>query len=412
MHNPLAKYLPVSLENRHEIVAFLLLAGCVSFVMVSIAVSQILLAGAAIGSFGLLRHRKSFPFPEKKILYPLLAFIVWMLIAALASSDVLLGLTISKKFYLFLIIPMVPLIACGKQRVTWIYKAIFALAAVSATTGIIQYMANPERDLLNRISGFMSQWMTYAGLLMLALVLLVAYILSFGLRRHVWIILLIALVVLALIFNQTRNTWAGAIAGVSVLVLIRRPRAIVGFLVLILAFYFLSPVQIKQRFRSALDPEDPNTRNRIEIFHTAARLIRDNIWLGVGPKNVARAAVKYRGHNEYPDWMYQHMHNNILQITAEAGFPGFVIWLWLMIRLAWDALRVYRYANNRSHFQDEELRKEMLTASSAALGAWVALLVAGMAEYNFGDSEVLTLFLFIMSTPYAFMQLRSAEFHK
>jgi len=30
-----------------------------------------------------------------------------------------------------------------------------------------------------------------------------------------------------------------------------------------------------------------------------------------------------------------------------------------------------------------------------------------MAEYNFGDSEVLTLFLFIMSAPYAFSALRT-----
>jgi len=30
-------------------------------------------------------------------------------------------------------------------------------------------------------------------------------------------------------------------------------------------------------------------------------------------------------------------------------------------------------------------------------------MIAGMAEYNFGDSEVLTLFLFIVSAPYAFM---------
>ena len=35
-------------------------------------------------------------------------------------------------------------------------------------------------------------------------------------------------------------------------------------------------------------------------------------------------------------------------------------------------------------------------------------MVAGMIEYNFGDSEVLTLFLFIVSAPYAFMQNRSA----
>jgi hypothetical protein len=35
------------------------------------------------------------------------------------------------------------------------------------------------------------------------------------------------------------------------------------------------------------------------------------------------------------------------------------------------------------------------------MGSWVALVVAGMFEYNFGDSEVLTLFLFLMSAPYA-----------
>ena len=37
-----------------------------------------------------------------------------------------------------------------------------------------------------------------------------------------------------------------------------------------------------------------------------------------------------------------------------------------------------------------------------ALGSWAALMVAGLFEYNFGDSEVLTLFLFIMSAPYAY----------
>jgi hypothetical protein len=35
-------------------------------------------------------------------------------------------------------------------------------------------------------------------------------------------------------------------------------------------------------------------------------------------------------------------------------------------------------------------------------------MVAGMFEYNFGDSEVLMLFLFIMSAPYAFQESRPA----
>jgi hypothetical protein len=41
-------------------------------------------------------------------------------------------------------------------------------------------------------------------------------------------------------------------------------------------------------------------------------------------------------------------------------------------------------------------------AATAALGCWAALVVSGLFEYNFGDSEVLALFLFFMAAPYAF----------
>ena len=43
---------------------------------------------------------------------------------------------------------------------------------------------------------------------------------------------------------------------------------------------------------------------------------------------------------------------------------------------------------------------------AAALAAVTALLAAGMFEYNFGDSEVLMLFLLIVTLPYAAEQER------
>jgi O-antigen ligase len=155
-------------------------------------------------------------------------------------------------------------------------------------------------------------------------------------------------------------------------------------------------------------------------------MIQDNPWLGVGPKNVNVEALKYRDEKEFPDWLkrsvgffstssqyreeekefpdwlYQHMHNNFLQVAAETGIPGLLIWLWFMGRLAWDAQKCYRYAKSSSFPGNDDLRKEALIASSAALAAWTALMVAGMFEYNFGDSEVLTFFLFLISAPYAF----------
>jgi O-antigen ligase len=273
--------------------------------------------------------------------------------------------------------------------------------------GLLQFAADPHRDLLHRITGFMSQWMTYSGLLMLALIMLMAYALCHAPRNYTWVILASIPICLALILSQTRNAWMGTVAGMGTLVLMRKPRAIAVLLAVVLILYFLSPASIKHRFLSGWNPADPNTRNRIELFETSIRLIRDNPWLGVGPKNVKYEALKYRGQNEYPDWMYQHMHNNILQVTAETGIPGLILWLGLMLRLAWDALRCYRDANARLLSQGEKSGREALMASAAALAAWIALMVAGLTEYNFGDSEVLTLFLFIASAPYAYMQKRS-----
>ncbi|MBN1569914.1 MAG: O-antigen ligase family protein [Acidobacteria bacterium] len=408
MPNSFVKYLPVSLRDKPEKLAFYSLAGCISLGLVSIAVSQMLLAVTVIGYLWMLRRLKGVPPPEMPIVLPLLAFAVWNIIAALASSNILLGLTITKKFFLFLLVLLVPLIVRGEGRLTWIYKAVIAVAVLSSLGGLLQFAADPHRDLLHRITGFMSQWMTYSGLLMLALILLVAFALCNGLRNHKWVLFAAIPIGLALIISQTRNAWMGTVAGIGVLILLRKPRAIAALLATIAVLYFASPASIQQRLLSGLDIQDSTTRTRIECFWTSARMIQDNPWFGVGPKNVKYEALKYRREHEFPDWVYQHMHNNILQVAAETGIIGLILWLWFMLRLAYDALRCYRSANARVRMGEEESTREALTASCAAIGAWVALMIAGMTEYNFGDSEVLTLFLFITCAPYAFMQKRSS----
>ncbi len=395
--------LPWSLKTKPEKLGFLALAGCICLTHISIAASELLLAAAIIAYLWLWKRQGVPCLPGLRIMLPLLAYMVWTLVAALVSSNPMLALTVTKKFYLFTLVALVPVLARGENLLTWIYKAIFSTAVIASVWGLAQYIAEPNRDLLHRIAGFMSQWMTYSGLLMLSLVLLVAYAFYFGWSRHLWIIPAGTLIVLALILAQTRSTLIGALAGIALVVLVRRPKAITGLLVFVIAFYLLLPPGIKDRVKSGLDPADPNTRNRIELFETAARLIYHHPWFGVGPKNVKYEALRYRGSDEFPDWMYQHMHNNLLQTASETGIIGVMIWLWFMLRLAWDAACTYRRALRQAPNQPgDKLRGEALLASSAALAGWTALMAAGMFEYNFGDSEILILFLFIVSAPYTF----------
>ncbi|MFH1572456.1 MAG: O-antigen ligase family protein [Acidobacteriota bacterium] len=391
-------------QATFERAAFVCLAGSIALALLSIAASQILLA-AAIGSCA-WAHRRD---PRDAVrlpavLWPLLALFLWTLAAALVSYNVLLGLLIVKKFYLFLILFLVPAVTARAGRRLTIYRAVFATAAISALAGVAQFAADPHRDALHRISGFMSQWMTYSGLLMLALVALGAYALVSGLRRSWWALPVGLFVALAIYLSQTRNAWMGATAGLAiVLLLLKRYRSVALLTAGLVVAYLASPAVIQQRFRAGFDLNDPNTRNRVELFETAGRLIRDNPWFGVGPKNVGVEALRYRGTQEYPDWMYQHLHNNFLQIAAERGIPGLGLWLWFIARLGWDALSSFRRASRALAASGGTPARpaEDLIVATAALGGWVALLLAGLFEYNFGDSEVLTLFLFMMSAPYA-----------
>ena len=381
---------PSSLTSWTQRLSLLLLAGSVSLALVSIAASQILLAAAlaaALMQWSNGRERLRLP---AALLAAVAALFVWTLAAMIASSGSLHDGFV-RKFFLFSILLIVPILASANDRLAWIYSAVFVLAGFSAVAGLVQFGINPHRDALNRIKGFMSIWMTYSGLLMIVLVALAAYAMAIGWKKHRWVVPLAVVLIAALHLSQTRSTEFGACAGIAIILLLKRPRWLLGLLIFVLALYLVSPSGIQQRLRSAWNLQDDNTRNRIEIYGTAVRLIEAHPWMGVGQK-VSRVALQYRGTQEFPDYMYVHMHNNFLQIAAERGIPGLILWMWFMFQLVCQGFRVFRSSGGAG---------PAAFIALAAIGGWFALLAAGMFEYNFGDSEVLTLFLFVMSAPYA-----------
>ena len=144
---------------------------------------------------------------------------------------------------------------------------------------------------------------------------------------------------------------------------------------------------ITNRFVSIFDSKDPTKLDRFAMLHEGERMIAAHPIEGVGPNMVERRYAEYRG----PDAVNQinpHLHNNPLQIAAERGLPALALWLWFIVALVRDGWMRFRAGQHRA-----------LAASS--LATVVALLVAGMFEYNFGDSEVLMLFLILVTLPAA-----------
>jgi O-antigen ligase len=115
-------------------------------------------------------------------------------------------------------------------------------------------------------------------------------------------------------------------------------------------------------------------------------MIQDRPIFGVGPVMIPQERAYYGANPRISDDFYMHLHNNVIQIAAERGVPTLIFWFWLLGSIMytnWNTLRRRRGPG----------RLESLFYPAAAIGGVVCLFVSGLFEYNFGDSEVLILFL-------------------
>ncbi len=371
-------------EDRLEHAGALALFGVAGAVQFSIAAAQILLAVALVCWVALLvvRHERV---EAPSFFWPLLVYAGATLVSAAFSADPRTSLIDCKQLVLFLIVPIAARLAGGTRGHTLV-TVVLSCAAASAAIGIVQYGILHYDQLIQRPQGTLGHWMTYAGLLMIAIGLAVSRLL-FGKRDRTWAALVLPALAVAVALTSTRSAWVGVCAAVALLFSLKDFRLFSVLPIVAAVFFALAPGSITHRFASIFDSRDPTTRDRFAMLHEGERMIAAHPLTGVGPNMVQRLYAEYRG----PDAVNQinpHLHNNPLQIAAERGLPALAVWLWFIAALVRDLWKRFAADQHRA-----------LTA--AALATIVALLTAGLFEYNFGDSEILMLFLIVVTLPAA-----------
>ncbi|MBI2819823.1 MAG: O-antigen ligase family protein [Acidobacteria bacterium] len=381
------------------VTAWLTGLSCVA-VLFSIAVSQILLAGALAC---LLLSRRPLEFPARWRI-PLLAFAGWTLLAVAFSDAPVSGLPQIRKLFIFFVLLLV---VNGFQNQSQIWRTVEGVLVggiVAALYGLGQFVADYlalqrqgvgfyENYVVHQITGFMSHWMTYAGQLMIVFLLLLAILLfatDCAGKRLRW--LGMVLLSLALMGAFTRGIWLGTLAGTTFLVTRYRRWMITLIPVAIVLIYLLSPSWLQRRDESIFQPQqDSSSMARLVMLQTGLEMIRAHPVFGLGPE---RVGVLFRHYTPAditlpPAW-YGHLHNSFLQLAAERGIPCVFFLIWFFYEVICDNVRQARNGPSRQR-----------ALGSAAIAATIGILVAGLFEYNLGDSEVLMLYLFAISVPYA-----------
>jgi O-antigen ligase len=362
------------------------MAGAVQF---SIAAAQILLALALICWITLLvirRERVEAP----SFFWPLLAYGAATLVSAALSPDPRTSLTDCKQLVLFLLVPLVYRFV-NRQRSHTLISVVITCAAVSAVFGIVQYGILHYDNLGQRPQGTLGHWMTYSGLLMVVIGLAIARVV-FGNMGRTWAALVLPALGVAVAVTFTRGAAIGACAAVALLFALKDFRLFALLPIVAAIFIVIAPGPIARRYQSMFNMNDPTVRDRYTMLRIGERMIRSHPLTGVGPNMVQRLYLDYTGSDSLvgPDGVTHinpHLHNDFLQVAAERGLPAFALWLWFIVALLRDVWR-------RFNAGQREL-------AATAMATIVALLTAGLFEYNFGDSEVLMLFLTIVTLPAA-----------
>jgi O-antigen ligase len=319
-----------------------------------------------------------------RFFYALAAYAAATLVSAAFSDDPNASFVDSKQLVLFLVVPMVYELARG-PRALFVVQAIITVGALSALYGIFQFGVLQYDNLGQRPQGALGHYMTYSGLLMLVTCAAAARILFT--RERTWPSLMMPALLVILGLTFTRSALVGACAGMAFLLLLKDLRLMAVMPVLAALFFVLAPPQVTSRFMSMFDARDPTRVDRVTMLKVGARMVQSSPLVGVGPTRVGPRYLEFLDPSE-PDRVNPHLHNVPMQIAAERGLPALAAWLCTIAILIFDMVRRLKVPETR-----------FLAAS--ALGCIVAMFAAGMAEYNFGDSEFLMLFLVLMALPYA-----------
>ena len=380
-----------------ERAGFITLLLFVASLQVSIAASQIFFAVTALLWLALvISGREQVEVP--RMFWPLGAYAGYTLVATFFSVDPMVSIRDDKQLLLFAIVPIAYRLLRGRRTLTAV-DVLITVGALSAAIGIVQFGILKFDDLGQRPRGALGLYMTYSGQLMLVACVAAARIM-FSAQDRVWPMLVLPALLVALATTLSRNAWVGACVGIGLLFLIRDFRLFALVPVLAALFFAFAPAKISERLWSIFETKDKyqqtetteasvhSNRDRVAMIKSGIRIVKDRPLTGVGPDMLIQVYPGYRD-SDAVNQLNPHVHNVPLQIAVERGLPALAIWLWFIVTLLRDFLR---------------LRKIDAFLPNAAIACVAAMLAAGMFEHNFGDSEFLMLFLLLVTLPYAALQ--------
>lgn len=361
------------------------------FLLVGVAVSFLIAASNLVLGLGFLVWigaliRGQSKVEWRPIYVPAIGWAVWSSVSAVFSVDRALSLGALDNLLTLLMIPLVVSLM-NPSRWGRFLVLITTSSAVSSAVALGQIVINGV-DLNHRAPGVFSHYMTFAGWTMAVVLILVGEVLK-GKRpeRLRWILPVLGLHTVVLVLSLTRNAWVGLAAALGFAAMIWGFRALLAVPLAVVIMVAIVPSPVRDRVVSITDLQQPANRDRVAMIEAGLAMASDHPMVGVGPDMVKELYPDYRRAGAVRDRV-SHLHCNPVHIAAERGLPALLMYALL---LGVFGISVVRGLRDPDHPAPEALASCLLTV--------VGLTVAGLFEFNWGDSEIWIVTLFVLAVP-------------
>ncbi len=334
---------------------------------------------------------------------PLLLFAAASLVSVFLSLDVPASIVEFRSLGLMIIFFLFAWQVRTVARRKVMFGILFAFSCVSALYGWVQFLTGWDllghyRPESGRVCGTFGLHLTYGEYLSMVICTGTGILLEReGTRLSRWGRgLLLGLLTSALVLSNSKGALLGLAAGLGVVFAMRGWKALALYVGLgILSFLALDALTAHQflgRFAALFQAEAgqrfgaaASNAHRLCMWWTGLWISLQHFVSGVGLHALEKIYPAFR-HPLAIEPNQWHLHNNFVQLGVTRGMLGLAAFLYIF-------LAVYRLG-----FRLRAARGQGFDRGLAAgvLGAATAFLVAGLTEFNWGDSEVLMLLYMLL----------------
>ncbi len=347
--------------------------------------------------------------PIKYLYYSVLGYILWLVISSLFGSSPVESIMIIKEEWLFLALPIgIYLLRDENFRKKLVY--VFALATLIVSVyGLIQLFTGynlyketlPINEYGNayQIYGMFSHRLTFGNYFgTVSMFLFGIYVVSSpalgkNIRLTIFWGAVLAMVATVLTLSRGPIASLGVVLIMSGFLMHKKFHLYsIPLLVLLIVLVFSFVPDFSEKFTKKLyaDTSTEYEGSRRFIWSNSIKIIKENLFLGVGQGNFRKEYVKHLRADIHEERKHSHAHNDFLNISAISGIPGGVIFLLIWIFLFIALFKKWKVLKNRNDLDSGIL--------SGAILASLFFLLSSMTEATFADEEVRQMLMFIWAS--------------